>query len=114
VIPVEPPQGDDAREFGSFGGKADLPYSPINNMKEICEDPLIAHRGMLAEVDQPVAGKMRIAHSPIRLSKTPGQVREPAPLLGQHTKEILREMLEFSGEQIDRLRQEGVVDFPKG
>jgi CoA:oxalate CoA-transferase len=102
------------REWITIFDKADLPYSPINNMKEICEDPIIAHRRMLVEVDQPVAGKMRIVNSPIHLSETPGQVCEPAPLLGQHTEEILKEILGFSGEKIEQLRQEGVVDFPKG
>jgi CoA:oxalate CoA-transferase len=79
-------------------------------MQEICEDPIIAHRGMLVEVDQPVAGKMRIANSPIRLSETPGQVREPAPLLGQHTEEILKGLLGMTGEQIDQLRKLEVIN----
>lgn len=98
------------REWIAIFDEADLPYAPINNMKDICEDPIIAHRRMLVEVDQPVAGKMRIANSPIRLSETPGQVREPAPLLGQHTEEILKENLGFSREQIEQLRGLGVIN----
>lgn len=98
------------REWIAIFEEANLPYSPINSMKEICEDPIIAHRGMLAEVDQPVAGKMRIANSPIRLSETPGQVREPAPLLGQHTEEILKGLLGMTGEEIDQLRKLEVIN----
>ena len=90
--------------------EADLPYSPINNIRDICEDPIIAHRQMLVEVDQPVAGKLRITNSPIRLSETPGQVREPAPLLGQHTGEILKESLGYSEEQITNFRGLGVIN----
>ncbi len=90
--------------------KADLPYGPIHNIREICEDPIIAHRGMLVEVDQPVAGKVRIANSPIRLSETPGGVREPAPLLGQHTEEILKKLLGLSPNQIEELRELKVIN----
>ena len=98
------------REWIALFEEADLPYAPINTLKDICEDPIIAHRQMLAEVDQPVAGKMRIANSPIRLSETPGRVRSPAPLLGQHSEEILTELLGFSGEQIEQLREQGVIN----
>ena len=98
------------KEWVALFDEADLPYAPINNMKDICEDPIIAHRGMLAEVDQPVAGKMRIANSPIRLSETPGRVLSPAPDLGQHSEEVLRELLGFSGEQIEELRAQGVIN----
>jgi CoA:oxalate CoA-transferase len=90
--------------------EANMPYAPINTIGEICEDPIIAHRRMLVEVDQPVAGKVRITNSPIRLSETPGQVQRPAPLLGQHTEEILAEILGFSRNDIDELRGLGVIN----
>jgi CoA:oxalate CoA-transferase len=98
------------REWIAIFEAADLPYAPINNIKDICEDPIIAHRGMLTELDQPVAGKMRIAGSPIRLSETPGEVRFPAPLLGQHSAEILKDLLGLSGEEIEQLREEGIIN----
>jgi len=101
------------REWSVIFNEADLPYSPINNIGEICEDPIIAHRHMLAEVDQPLVGKMKIVNSPIRLSETPGQVYQPAPLLGEHTAEILKGILGFSNEQIEQLRGEGIVDYPE-
>jgi len=88
---------------------AGLPYSPINNMKEICEDPHIEYRKMLVEIDQPGIGKMTIAGSPIRLSETPGEVYAPAPLLGQHSDEVLREILGYSPEEIESLNKEGVI-----
>ncbi len=68
---------------------------------------------MLAEVDQPLVGKMRIVNSPIRLSDTPGRVYQPAPLLGQHTAEVLKGILGFSNERIEQLRREGIVDYPE-
>lgn len=91
-------------------GKADLPHSPANNVKEICEDPHIAHRKMLVEIDQPQVGKMRIVGSPIRLSETPGEVYAPAPMLGQHSEEVLKTVLRYSDEQIRALKEEGVIN----
>ena len=91
-------------------GKANLPHSPANNVKEICEDPHIAHRKMLVEVDQPGVGKMRIVGSPIRLSETPGEVYAPAPMLGQHSEEVLRTILGYSAEDIRALKDEKVIN----
>jgi len=89
--------------------KAELPYSPINNMEQICEDPIIRHRNMLVEVDQPMGGKVKIAGSPIHLSETPGKIYAHAPLLGEHTEEVMREILGYSRQEIDRLTAEGVL-----
>jgi CoA:oxalate CoA-transferase len=90
--------------------KEGLPYSPINNMKEICEDPHIAYRKMLVEIDQPRIGKMKIAGSPIKMSETPGEVYAPAPLLGQHTDEVLKALLGYSDETIAQLKKENVIN----
>jgi CoA:oxalate CoA-transferase len=98
------------REWITLFDDADIPYAPINDIKDICEDPIVAHRGMLAEIEQPVAGMMRIAGSPIHLSETPGEVRAPAPLLGQHSEEILKELLRLSDEEIEGLREHGVIN----
>ncbi len=64
---------------------------------------------MLVEIDQPVVGKMQICASPLKLSETPGEVYAPAPALGQHSEEILREVLGFSSEKIAQLKAEGVI-----
>jgi CoA:oxalate CoA-transferase len=90
--------------------KQDIPYSKINNIKEICEDPVIRHRNMLVTVDQPGVGPIRIAGSPIRLSETPGEVRGPAPLLGEHSAEVLREVLGYTAERIEAMKAEGVIN----
>ncbi len=90
--------------------KQQIPYSPINNMKDICEDPVIRHRDMLVTVDQPDVGPVRIAGSPIRLSETPGRVESPAPLLGEHSEEVLRTVLGYDPERIAALKSEGVIN----
>ena len=87
-----------------------IPHSPINNIKQVCEDPCINHRKMLAEMEQPQMGRIKIAGSPIRLSETPGEVYAPAPLLGEHTEEILKNLLNYSAGDISRLKEEGVIN----
>ncbi len=98
------------REWCDIFEKEALPYSPINNIKEICEDPHIAHRHMLVEIDQPIVGKMKICGSPIRLSETPGAVYAPAPLLGEHSEEVLKKVLGYNQAQIDALKEAGVIN----
>jgi CoA:oxalate CoA-transferase len=98
------------KEWSELFEKADLPYSPVNSIKEICEDPHIRYRNMLVEIDQPEVGKMTITGSPINLSETPGEVYAPAPLLGQHTEEILRNVLSYSEVDIDDLKREGIIN----
>jgi CoA:oxalate CoA-transferase len=72
---------------------AGLPCAPINNVEAIVNDPQIAERGMIVEVTHPVAGPLKMPGIPVKFSETPGSVDTPAPLLGQHTSEILQEVL---------------------
>ena len=67
------------------------------------EDPIIKYRNMVVEVDQPDVGPMKIVGSPFHLSETPGEVMNPAPLLGQHTTEVLSQVLNYSEEKIQQL-----------
>jgi CoA:oxalate CoA-transferase len=99
-----------AKEWTVIFEREGIPYSPINTVKDICEDPHIAHRNMLVEIDQPVVGKMKICSSPFRLSETPGRVYAPAPMLGEHSEQVLRELLGYSPEKIDRLKSDGVIN----
>lgn len=78
-----------------------VPNGRINTMTMICEDPQIEARKMIVEVDHPVAGKYRMAGSPIKFSSQPEPVYEPAPTLGQHTREILASYVHMSKEEID-------------
>jgi CoA:oxalate CoA-transferase len=86
-----------------------LPTSPIHTMADVVQDPNVRYRDMVVEVDQPGIGPVQIAGSPFHLSETPGRVDRPAPLLGQHTREILDQVLGYAEEQIERLVENGVV-----
>lgn len=72
---------------------AELPCAPINTVDKIVNDPHIKARDMIVEVEHPVAGHLKMAGLPVKMSLTPGTVDRPAPLLGQHTAELLKEIL---------------------
>jgi crotonobetainyl-CoA:carnitine CoA-transferase CaiB-like acyl-CoA transferase len=63
---------------------------------------------MVEEIEHPKAGKIKVLGIPIKLSRTPGNIREPAPSLGQHTREILKS-LGYNDEEIERFRKEGII-----
>jgi CoA:oxalate CoA-transferase len=69
---------------------------------------------MLVEIEQPGAGKVRLAGSPIRLSETPGEIYAPAPRLGEHSEEVLRNILGYPQEEINQLKQEGIIHAIQG
>jgi len=89
-----------------------VPYGRINTMKMICADPQIAARKMLVEVDHKVAGKYKMPGSPIKLASYPDTTYEPAPMLGEHNREVFRDYAGMSDEEIDALLQEQ-ADFVK-
>ena len=66
-------------------------------------------RGLKIEIPHPLAGKVALVRSPMRFSETPLEHNVPPPLLGQHTDEILRELLGRSDANIDKLRADGAV-----
>jgi crotonobetainyl-CoA:carnitine CoA-transferase CaiB-like acyl-CoA transferase len=88
---------------------AGIPMGAINTIDQVVEHPQVTARGMLVECEHPVAGTVRMVGAPVRLSETPGAVRTPAPLLGQHTDEVLRERLGLGDDEIERLRRAGAI-----
>lgn len=89
--------------------QASVPCGPINNLKEVFENEQVLARKLKLEVPHPTAGKLKLVASPMRLSKTPTNVRMPPPLLGQHTDEILRDRLGLSAQDIDTLRKKAAI-----
>jgi len=88
--------------------KAGVPAGPINNFAQAMQDEHYLARGMVQEMDHPVIGKMKTIGFPSKFSLTPSQIRSSAPLLGQHTDEVL-DTLGFSPEQRETLRAEGCI-----
>jgi crotonobetainyl-CoA:carnitine CoA-transferase CaiB-like acyl-CoA transferase len=88
---------------------AGIPIGAINTIDAVVAHPQVAARGALVDCDHPVAGRIKVVGPPIRMSETPGSVRRPAPLLGEHTDEVLRERLALPEEEIARLRRAGAI-----
>jgi len=88
---------------------AGIPMGAINTIDKVVEHPQVTSRGALVDCAHPVAGMIQVVGPPVRMSETPGSVRMPAPLLGEHTDEILRERLGLSDEAIERLRAAGAL-----
>lgn len=86
-----------------------VPCGPINDIAEVFDNPQVRARGLAVEVAHPLAGTVKLVRSPMRLSATPTSTALAPPLLGQHTDEVLREVLGRSAQQIAALRERGVL-----
>ena len=88
---------------------ANVPCGPINNMKEVFEDPQVQHRGLRVDMPHPLGGKASVVRSPLRLSETPVEYRLAPPMLGQHTEEVLKGILGRSDADLQKLKAAGIV-----
>nr|WP_314541314.1 CaiB/BaiF CoA-transferase family protein [uncultured Massilia sp.] len=86
-----------------------VPCGPINELDEVFADEQVRARGMQIALPHPAAGTVKLVRSPMKLSATPATSDMAPPLLGQHTDEVLREVLGKSGEEIAALRARNVV-----
>ena len=96
------------RELLGALDKAGVPCGPINSIADMASDPQTRAREMVVELEHPRAGRTRALGLPVKLSRTPGKVSRPAPLMGQHTREVLAEF-GFSKEEIEALLGSGAA-----
>ena len=87
---------------------AGVPCGPLRDYEQVCRDPHTLAREMVVTMQHPVEGEIRGLGIPVKLSDTPGNVRRPAPLLGEHTDELLAG-LGYSASEISALREQGAV-----
>ncbi len=90
-------------------GQAGVPAGKIKEVGEVLESEHLRARGAVVSVAHPTAGPMRMVGPPIRLSGTPAEAAAPAPLLGEHTDEILGKLLGCSTDAIAQLRATGAI-----
>ena len=91
--------------------KYDIPCGPILSMKEIAEKLSLRATGTVVEVDHPIRGKYFTVGNPIKLSDSPADVRR-SPLLGEHTEEILRNVLGYSEKEVAEIKLSGAITAP--
>lgn len=96
-------------EWVAFAADKDLMIEPVLTFSEAFSHPQIKAREMVVEVDDPRTGPQRQLGFPIKFSETPGEIRNFAPELGEHTEEVLIKELEYSREEIAQLRKDKVV-----
>ena len=99
------------KEIVDFMLSKKIPCAPIYTVKEVVEDEHIAGaRRMIREIHHPVAGSVKVIGSPVNMSETPAEVTSPAPLLGQHSEEVLKEILNLTQEEVESLKREKAID----
>lgn len=89
--------------------EANVPSGPINDFRQVFDDPQIRHRELVHTIPHPLSGTMKVVGNPLKFSETPLEYKRPPPLLGQHTTEVLRDVLGLDAAEIERLTQQGVV-----
>ena len=88
---------------------ANVPCGPINNMQQVFEDPQVQHRGLKVEIPTSAGVPCPTVASPMRFSETPVEYTVPPPTLGQHTQEILQDLLGMDRQAVDALAAKGIV-----
>ena len=91
-----------------------FPCAPVYEAHEAMWDPHLEARGMWVEVEHKAAGKYKIPNFPVKFSETPGEVTMAAPMLGQHTRMVLKELLSKTDEELDALEKQGAIVQWKG
>jgi crotonobetainyl-CoA:carnitine CoA-transferase CaiB-like acyl-CoA transferase len=98
------PTADCIRELEA----ARVPCGPVYALEQTLSDPQVQSRQLMQSFDYPGIGAVPLPAPPVRLSRTPGGIRHRAPLVGEHTDEILQE-LGYTPTDIDKFRDEGVI-----
>ena len=94
-----------AEEWQPMFDKAGIPSGPINTVDKVVKNEQVVAREMILEVEHPVAGTTRVPGIPIKLSRTPGEIRMAAPVLGADTEKLLNQYLGLTSDQVAELRE---------
>jgi crotonobetainyl-CoA:carnitine CoA-transferase CaiB-like acyl-CoA transferase len=89
--------------------EAGIPYGPVADMAEAAASPQLHARDMIVSVEHPEMGEVRVPGLPVKLSRSPGSIRRPPPVVGEHTIEVLTSICGLSSSEIEGLRTEGAI-----
>jgi len=98
-----------AEEWQFMFDEAGIPCGPINTVDKVVKNEQVVAREMILEVEHPTAGTTRIPGIPIKLSRTPGEIRMAAPVLGADTEKLLSQYLGLTSDQVAELREKQVI-----
>src|SRR5690606_8181583 len=88
---------------------AQVPAAPVNHLDGAFSEPPVGERDMVVEYEHPDVGRVRVPGNPIKMSEAPGTPSRPAPRLGEHTDEVLRDVLGLTADRIAALRSQDVI-----
>jgi crotonobetainyl-CoA:carnitine CoA-transferase CaiB-like acyl-CoA transferase len=88
---------------------AGIPCGSVRDLHEVFSDPQVAARAMVAELEHAKAGMLKLVGTPLKFSETPGEIRTPPPMLGEHTTGVLTRDLGLAATDVAALRAQGVV-----
>jgi len=89
--------------------EADIPCGLINNIQDVFDHPQAPYRNLKLQVEHPTAGVIALPGFPYKLSRTPAELHRPPPRLGEHTDEVLTDLLGYSSQQVADLRKQEVI-----
>jgi len=98
-----------AEEIYHSAQKLGCPIGMVSTVEDLLNSEQLKARGFFAEVDHPEIGRVKFPTAPYRFSKTPWRLKRPAPLLGEHNQQVYCERLGYSGEQMVKLREAGII-----
>jgi crotonobetainyl-CoA:carnitine CoA-transferase CaiB-like acyl-CoA transferase len=89
--------------------EAEIPCGPINNFEQVFSMPNVQEREMLIKMDHPTIGELPLVGSPLKMGDTHVEYRLPPPLMGEHTEDVLMNLLGYSSGQVAGLREQGCI-----
>jgi crotonobetainyl-CoA:carnitine CoA-transferase CaiB-like acyl-CoA transferase len=93
--------------------KESVPCARVNNLEQAINDEQVQYRNMLVDVAHPEGGSVKVPGNPIKLSSVENEEYTSPPLLGEHTKEILQEWLNYSEEELSKLHEKKIIELKK-
>jgi crotonobetainyl-CoA:carnitine CoA-transferase CaiB-like acyl-CoA transferase len=78
-------------------------------MSQVSNDPQVLHREMIQHITHPTAGELKLTGPPVKYSETPATIRTAPPLLGQHTEQVLTELVGMTRTELDALKQSNII-----
>ncbi|HSF82562.1 MAG TPA: CoA transferase [Anaerolineales bacterium] len=99
----------EAKEWLTKLQEADIPSGPINTIQEVFSHPQASEREFRVKIEHPTAGPIDLPGFPYKMSGTPANLHRPPPMLGEHTEEVLMELLGYSAEKIASLKERKVI-----
>ncbi len=99
----------DSRTWSEILAEAEVPCAPVQTIDQVFNDAQVIHRGMLAEMDHPSAGKIKMAGLPVKFSATPATLRLAPPRLGEHSKDVLQDWLGMAETELAKLTEKGIL-----